>query len=47
MLDYARQVMDEKRLNPGKDIATTLVHAEIDGDRLTPDEFCLVLPSAG
>ena len=50
MLGYAQHVAEAKRAHPGDDIATTLVQAEIDGDRLTDGEFqwfFLLLVNAG
>jgi cytochrome P450 len=50
MLTYAAGVVDAKRRAPGDDIASTLVQAEIDGDRLTDGElqfFFLLLVNAG
>jgi cytochrome P450 len=50
MLAYADGVAREKRAHPADDIATTLVEAEIDGDRLSDDEFqwfFLLLVNAG
>ena len=50
MLGYALNLMEEKRKHPGDDIATKLLNAEIDGDRLTPQEFSfffLLLINAG
>lgn len=50
MLSYALNLADEKRKHPGNDIATKLLNAEIDGDRLTPSEysfFFLLLINAG
>ena len=50
MLTYAAGVVAAKRANPGDDIASALVHAEIDGDRLTDGElqfFFLLLVNAG
>jgi cytochrome P450 len=50
MLNYAQQVADAKRANPSDDIASTLVQAEVDGDRLTDAEFqwfFLLLVNAG
>ncbi|MCU1359111.1 MAG: cytochrome, partial [Ilumatobacteraceae bacterium] len=50
MLTYAQQVADSKRANPGDDIASALVQAEVDGDRLTDAEFqwfFLLLVNAG
>jgi cytochrome P450 len=43
-------VAELKRTTPGADIATTLVHAEVDGDRLSDAEFqwfFLLLVNAG
>ncbi len=50
MLTYAAGVVEAKRQAPGDDIASTLVQAEIDGDRLTDGElqfFFLLLVNAG
>lgn len=50
MLAYAAGVAADKRANPGDDIASTLVHASIDGDALTDEEFqwfFLLLVNAG
>jgi cytochrome P450 len=50
MLGYAQSVAEHKRANPGDDIASTLVQATIDGDRLTDAEFqwfFLLLVNAG
>lgn len=50
MLGYAQSVADVKRSNPGDDLATLLVEASIDGDRLTDAEFqwfFLLLVNAG
>jgi cytochrome P450 len=50
MLGYAHGVAERKRVEPGDDIATTLVNASVDGDRLTDDElqwFFLLLVNAG
>jgi cytochrome P450 len=50
MLNYADDVSRAKREDPGDDIASTLVQAEIDGDRLTDAElnwFFLLLVNAG
>ena len=50
MLSFAAGVAEAKRNTPGDDIASTLVHAEIDGDRLTDGElqwFFLLLVNAG
>jgi cytochrome P450 len=50
MLGYAQQVAERKRADPGDDIASALVQAEVDGDRLTDGElqwFFLLLVNAG
>lgn len=50
MLTYAAGVAEQKRRDPGDDIASLLVQAEIDGDRLTDGElqfFFLLLVNAG
>ena len=50
MLGYAQSVADLKRQNPGDDLATILVNAEVDGDHLTDEEFqwfFLLLVNAG
>ncbi len=50
MLSYALNLAEEKRKHPGNDIATKLLNAEIDGDRLTQPEysfFFLLLINAG
>jgi cytochrome P450 len=50
MLGYAAGVFEEKRRRPGDDLATVLVEAELDGDRLRDDElawFFLLLINAG
>ncbi|HEX3090735.1 MAG TPA: cytochrome P450 [Ilumatobacteraceae bacterium] len=39
MFMYAQQLGDERRANPGDDIASVLMHAEVDGERLTSQEF--------
>ncbi len=50
MLGYAQTVADRKRADPGDDIATLLVNAEVDGEGLTDSEFqwfFLLLVNAG
>jgi cytochrome P450 len=50
MLDYADGVARDKRANPGEDIASALVAAEVDGEHLTDSEFqwfFLLLINAG
>jgi cholest-4-en-3-one 26-monooxygenase len=47
---YANQLAAKKRTNPGDDIISALLHAELDGDRLTElefDLFFLLLAVAG
>jgi cytochrome P450 len=39
MLRYSTQLVARKRADPRDDIATSLLHAEIDGQRLTESEF--------
>ncbi|HWA88974.1 MAG TPA: cytochrome P450 [Rhizomicrobium sp.] len=41
MFEYGRKVIDEKRARPGEDLATKLLHAEVDGKRLEDIEFLL------
>ena len=50
MLMYGQSVADIKRTTPGDDLATILVNAEVDGDRLTNEDFqwfFLLLVNAG
>jgi cytochrome P450 len=50
MLDYADGVAREKRAHPGPDIASVLLAAEVEGERLTDGEFqwfFLLLINAG
>jgi cytochrome P450 len=47
---YAAGTAEDKRRHPADDVATALVHAEVDGERLTDDEFkwfFLLLVNAG
>jgi cytochrome P450 len=39
MFAYAAELATSKRAQPGDDIATSLLHAEVDGQRLTDMEF--------
>ena len=39
MFDYAHELAEHKRRYPADDLITTLVHAEVDGRRLTDEEF--------
>lgn len=41
MFDYARGVIAEKRARPADDLATRLLHAEVDGKRLDDIDFLL------
>lgn len=40
LFEYGRSLGTERRSNPHDDLVSTLIHAEIDGDRLTDAEFC-------
>ncbi len=47
---YAASTAEAKLRNPGDDLASALVHAEVDGERLGPDDFnwfFLLLVNAG
>ncbi|MGZ4671672.1 MAG: cytochrome P450 [Ilumatobacteraceae bacterium] len=39
MFAYAQKLGEDRRASPGDDIASVLMHAEVDGERLTPQEF--------
>ena len=39
MFMYAQTLGEQRRADPGDDIASVLMHAEVDGERLTPQEF--------
>ncbi|MEP7202352.1 MAG: cytochrome P450 [Ilumatobacteraceae bacterium] len=39
MFAYAQKLGEARRSDPGDDIASVLMHAEVDGERLTPQEF--------
>jgi cholest-4-en-3-one 26-monooxygenase len=39
MVGYAMQMAEDRRRCPRDDIVTRLVHAEVDGGQLSPDEF--------
>jgi cytochrome P450 len=41
MFNYARQVADDKRRQPGDDLATRILEAEVDGERLDDVDFNL------
>jgi cytochrome P450 len=50
MMSYASAVFADKRVNPAHDLATLLVQADLDGDKLTDAElawFFLLLINAG
>jgi len=50
MFAYANELANERRNDPRDDIVTTLINAEVDGERLTEmelDQFFLVLAVAG
>jgi cholest-4-en-3-one 26-monooxygenase len=38
---YARQTIEHRRTHPGDDLISTLVGAEVDGERLTDDELVM------
>jgi cytochrome P450 len=40
LFEYGRSLGAERRADPHDDLVSTLVHAEVDGDRLTDAEFC-------
>jgi cholest-4-en-3-one 26-monooxygenase len=39
LIQYAMTMAEEKLQNPGDDIVTTLINADIDGEKLSDDEF--------
>jgi cholest-4-en-3-one 26-monooxygenase len=39
LIQYAMKMAEEKAENPGDDIVTTLINADIDGEKLSDDEF--------
>jgi cytochrome P450 len=41
MFEYGRKVIEEKRARPKNDLATKLLHAEVDGKKLDDIEFLL------
>jgi cytochrome P450 len=50
IVDYAMRLAEERRANPGDDLTTSLVEAEVDGERLTSSEyasFFILLSAAG
>ncbi len=40
LFEYGRQLGERRRTEPADDLVTTLVQAEVDGDRLSDAEFC-------
>ena len=50
MAEYAMRLAEERRATPGDDLTTSLVQAEVDGERLTSVEiasFFILLSAAG
>jgi cytochrome P450 len=49
IVDYMRPILEERRLDPQPDLLSTLVHAEVDGERLSEEEVLsfvrLLLPA--
>jgi cytochrome P450 len=39
MFAYANELAEHKRRNPGDDLISTLVHAEVDGESISNEEF--------
>ena len=39
MFEYAHRLADRKRREPGEDVITALLFAEVDGQHLTPEEY--------
>jgi cholest-4-en-3-one 26-monooxygenase len=39
LFEYGRDLGDQRRADPRDDLVTTLIHAEVDGDRLSPVEY--------
>lgn len=39
--DYGAAIFEERRANPRNDIVSSLATAEVDGERLTVEEFCM------
>jgi cholest-4-en-3-one 26-monooxygenase len=39
LISYAMQMAEEKAKNPGEDIVTTLINADIEGEKMSDDEF--------
>ena len=50
LAEYGVRLAEDRRARPGDDLTTNLVHAEVDGERLTSDEiasFFILLSAAG
>lgn len=50
VFDYAKSIAEFKLKNPGEDLTSAILHAEVDGDRISLDDFCsffLLLVMAG
>jgi len=50
LYEYFGHVVEERRKKPAEDLVTALIHAEVDGERLTQQEllgFCFLLLVAG
>jgi cytochrome P450 len=50
IVDYLRPILEERRREPKEDLVTALLHAEVEGERLTEDEvlsFLRLLIPAG
>src|SRR5262249_39262136 len=49
IVDYLRPILEERRREPQGDLVSTLVHAEVEGERLTEEEVLgflrLLLPA--
>ncbi|MGI8335849.1 cytochrome P450 [Actinomadura scrupuli] len=41
LLEYGRQVAADRRANPADDIMSHIANTDLDGERLTDDEFCM------
>ncbi|MBV8930387.1 MAG: cytochrome P450, partial [Mycobacteriaceae bacterium] len=39
LVQYALKMAEEKSRNPGEDIVTTLINADVEGEKLSDDEF--------
>jgi len=49
IVDYLRPILEERRRDPGSDLISTLLHADVEGERLTEEEVLsflrLLLPA--